>query len=533
MKPSLCISFRFIQPHALFHGRGEGDEPEWPPSPLRAFQALVNAAGLRTRGKPLAPELQSTLRVIEQLRPIIIAPRTRLSVIGYRAYVPHNQYDLVFAGLQRGMEESTEVFRKLNGSVRVEKDFRPHRIEAVGEDVPAIHYIYPLDATGAEPAQLLQAIRPAVRSIHCLGWGIDQVIADAMLVEPASHPLVGERWAPAPRGGKRLRAPRNGSLDALIARHAEFLARLASGSWTPVPPLTTMDYLRYRRDCDPVPRPHAIFKLLDENDDTVTYPQSKFVHVAGMVRHLAIEMMKKNPPRDLRGRTASEWVESYVAGHQSNGDKNAGAPHTQLSYIPLQSIGNPNTDPGVRRVMIVAPIGDNDWLDHLARHLDGVPLQPRLGTLLPPGTHLERIDDDRKDGVRDAYLRASASWASVTPVILPGHDDRKPQKTRSLILKALQQSGVEQPCRFEWSAFSRFRKMLPAHKYRTDPNDPSRKIPINYIRPDHLLAQTAVHLTVTFANGTAVPGPLALGPGRHCGFGMMAALDEPEGRFGV
>lgn len=533
MKPSLCISFRFIQPHALFHGRGDGDELEWPPSPLRAFQALVSAAGLRTRGNPLAPEVTSALRLIETLRPIIVAPRATVTTAGYRAYVPHNQYDLVLAGLQRGIEESTEAFRKLNGSVRVEKDYRPHRIDTVAEDVPVIHYIYPLDATGAEPAQLLQAIRSTVRSIHCLGWGIDQVIADAMLIESPLHQFAGERWAPTPRGGKRLRAPRTGSLDALIARHGKFLARLAGGNWTPVPPLAAMDYLRYRRDCDPVARPYAVFRLLDENDDTVTYPQSRFVHIAGIVRHLAIEMMKKNPPRDLRGRTPGEWVEAYVAGHRPKGDEDAGASHTQFSYIPLQSIGNPNTDPGVRRVMIVAPFGDDDWLDHLADHLDGKALQSLPGTSLPPGTHLERIDDERKDGVRDAYLRASTTWASVTPVILPGHDDRKPQKTRSLILKALQQSGLEQPCSFEWSAFSHFRKMLPAHKHRTDPNDPSRKIPINYIRPDHLLAQTAVHLSVTLANGVAVPGPLALGPGRHCGFGMMAAIAEPEGRFVV
>lgn len=526
MKPALCVSFRFIQPYPLFHGRGDGDEPEWPPSPLRAFQALLNAACLRTRGKPLPSEVRSALRVIEVSRPTVIAPRSTLSTTGYRAYVPHNQYDLVFAALHRGMEGSTKAFRKLNGSVRAEKDFRPHRIETVDEDLPTIHYLYPLDTTTADPAELLQAIRPAVRSIHCLGWGIDQVIADATLVESSSHPVVGERWIPTPRGGRRLRVPRNGSLDALSARHGKFLSRLVGGKWTPVPPLAAMDQVRYRRDFDPIPRPHVVFKLIDDNDDTVTYPQSKLIHIAGMVKHLAIERMKKNPPSDLRGWTPDEWLDSYVAGHQSKENKDAGTPHSQFSYIPRQSIGNPNTDPGVRRVMIVAPIGDDAWLEHLARHLDGVLLQPLPGTQLPPGTRLERVDDHRQDGVRDAYRRVSGTWASVTPVILPGHDDRKPQKTRSLILKALQQSGIEQPCTFEWSAFSRFRKMLPAHKYRKDPNDPSKRILINYVRPNHLVGQTAVHLILTFSNGVEIPGPLTIGAGRHCGFGLMAAINE-------
>jgi CRISPR-associated protein Csb2 len=245
MSSILCISFRFIQPYPLYHGRADGDESEWPPSPMRAFQALLNAACLRTRGKPLPVEVRSALQVIEGLRPSIIAPRATLSTIGHRAYVPHNQYDLVFAALHRGMEQSTEAYRKLNGSVRGAKDFRPHRIETAGDELPAIHYLYPLDATNANPAELLHAIRPSARSIHCLGWGIDQVIADATLVEPSSDNLKGEKWSPAPRGGRRLRVHRNGSLDALTTRHDKFLNRLIKGDWTPVPPLSATDQVRY------------------------------------------------------------------------------------------------------------------------------------------------------------------------------------------------------------------------------------------------------------------------------------------------
>ncbi|MBI2481204.1 MAG: hypothetical protein HYV60_21960 [Planctomycetia bacterium] len=120
-----------------------------------------------------------------------------------------------------------------------------------------------------------------------------------------------------------------------------------------------------------------------------------------------------------------------------------------------------HTDPAVRRAMIVAPLGDEDWLEHLARHLDGQLLKPLPNTHLPPGTRLKHIADNRKDGVRDAYLQSSRVWASVTPVILPGHDDHKPAKTHKLIEKALAQSGIEQPCEFEWSAFSHCVQPLP------------------------------------------------------------------------
>jgi CRISPR-associated protein Csb2 len=103
----------------------------------------------------------------------------------------------------------------------------------------------------------------------------------------------------------------------------------------------------------------------------------------------------------------------------------------------------------------------------------------------------------------------------VVPVILPGHDDRSGVKTRKLIERALEQSGVSGRCEFEWSAFSRFRKSLSAHKYGRD------KRPAGYLRPDHLLTMTAVHLTLKFP--FAVPGPMAIGAGRHCGFGVMGA----------
>jgi CRISPR-associated protein Csb2 len=111
-------------------------------------------------------------------------------------------------------------------------------------------------------------------------------------------------------------------------------------------------------------------------------------------------------------------------------------------------------------------------------------------------------------------------WHSFTPIILPGHDDHKPEKTRALIERALLQSGIDQPCEFEWSPFSRFPKSYSAHKYGKE------KQPQGYYRPDYLQSQTAVHLTLRFKNNVQVPGPIFIGAGRHCGLGSFVA-----GRF--
>ena len=95
-------------------------------------------------------------------------------------------------------------------------------------------------------------------------------------------------------------------------------------------------------------------------------------------------------------------------------------------------------------------------------------------------------------------LRDGDVRAIVTPVVLPWSDSGKPGKTCKLIEKALQQSGVDQPCEFEWSAFSQFAKSLSAHKYDR------HKRPTGYIRPDHLLDLTAGHLKLRF-NGRLKP----------------------------
>jgi CRISPR-associated protein Csb2 len=309
-----------------------------------------------------------------------------------------------------------------------------------------------------------------------------------------------------------LRAPRSGALDDLVRKHADFLSRVTDKGFRPVAPLRVFDMVRYRRGNEPLGRPWRVFELLNTDGTRFRYPHRKLVHIAGMVRHLAIDLMKKNPPR----AAAENWVETYIAGHAKTDSET----HRQLSYLPLPSVGHENTDPGVRRIMIAAPVGDDAWLDHVVRRLAGQALKPEpdlpdaFTGREPP--MLVPIPRQVRDGVIRCYTEPANVWHSFTPVILPGHDDHKPDKTRALIERALRQSGIDQPCEFEWSAFSRFSKSYPAHKYD------QRKRPQGYFRPSYLNHLTAVHLTLRFKEDLHVPGPLVIGAGRHCGFGLMA-----------
>lgn len=106
-------------------------------------------------------------------------------------------------------------------------------------------------------------------------------------------------------------------------------------------------------------------------------------------------------------------------------------------------------------------------------------------------------------------------------MILPGHDDHKPEKTIRLIRKAFQQSGIEQTGDFTWNAGPNFPHCLTAHTYG------SHGERVGYFRPEYLEGLTAVHLQITFQK--AIPGPLSVGAGRHCGLGVLAASGQPQG----
>lgn len=512
MSNYLRITVRFLDPVPSFHGQCDRSEPEWPSSPLRLFQALVDAAASRWREPQFAECAIPLLQWLECLnQPEIVAPRHSVGA-PFRIAVPNNDLDVWAGPISKGSEP-----KKQPNELKAMKQVCPVHLSG-----DALHYLYSLP-DGACPH--LDVLKAAARSITHLGWGIDMAVGDAdvLSMEDAAH-LEGVRWSPTPTGGSPLRVPKVGTLADLIRKHTDFLNRVSADGFRPVHPLRVFDIVRYRSQQEPAQRPIRLFELRNLDGSRCSYPHRKFVHIAGMVRHLAIEAMKIAPPRGV----SDDWVETYVAGHMAEGSQR----HRQLSYLPMPSVGTEHTDPSVRRVMIVAPVGDDAWLDHIARRLGGQQLQalnekspefgfdengqPNEGPLLVP---LPRGGD----GVTRRYTAGASVWHSFTPVILPGHDDHKPEKTRKLIIKALAQSGIDQPCEFDWSAFSRFRKSYSAHKYVRDASARDGRRPVGYIRPNHLLDQTAVHLQIRFDH--PVPGPITIGAGRHCGFGLMAAVD--------
>ena len=126
------LTVRFLQP--LVHGRSNGDEPEWPPSPLRVFQALVAAAAARWNERLMLEHAVPALRWLQdQPVPEIVACSGIASTVPTQFYVPDNTAELLVPSWKRG--ESGKVPK------RTEKVVLPTHLD--GE---AVHYLFPIKA---------------------------------------------------------------------------------------------------------------------------------------------------------------------------------------------------------------------------------------------------------------------------------------------------------------------------------------------------------------------------------------------------
>jgi CRISPR-associated protein Csb2 len=267
----------------------------------------------------------------------------------------------------------------------------------------------------------------------------------------------------------------------------------------------------YRRTTDLAPRPYAAFALYQPTADARrTFSAHRAVAVAGMVRHLAGKMARQtghhDPERDL-----DSWVNEYVMGH-AEGETDCLRP--RFSYLPLPTIRPPNVLGGVNRVLIAEPPGG------AGRHAAWASQALRGQVLISTEQREEAILMRADDWVFERYVGQSDCWATVTPVVLPGSDDGKFAKAEQLFLKALGHAGyaVDGLAELEFSRTSFWPRGEPAWKFQ---------------RPDYLrkgrTRSAKDHLSVYHVRlrwQQPIRGPIAIGAGRHCGLGILAAVSN-------
>jgi CRISPR-associated protein Csb2 len=520
--PTFRLTIRFID--AAFHGRADSGAPEWPPSPLRAFQALVAAAAARWGPDRFEEQARPALEWLEALgHPHVLAPVGWPAARPYRLYVPNNAADLVAAGWARG---------NLDASIadhRTEKDVRPTRL--VNGD--AVHFDWSLTPPQYEAGLAhREALRAMARSITHLGWGIDQAVGTADFHDAPPSAGDAERWRPVSTGGTPLRVPKEGTLAALRARHQKFVDRLTPDGPNPVPPLSVFATVGYRRDADVSPRPFAAFQLLTPDAERKwSRDAQRTIEVAGMLRHatrLAAETVDKS----------QNWIDTFVLGHGEgkNGQAIGKESSRRFAYVPLPTVRPQGVVGLVNRVLIVEPAGGNgDDAAWARRMLAGKELidykkQSPVALLSPTPA---------SDWVIRQYTGDKGGapvWSTVTPVVLPGYDDpdhlrrrlkdvtdskakrrlyeRLDARIGGLLRKAIIHAGFPAP--------------LAQHaelSWRLVGFRPGLDLATNYCSPDHLRGEPRYHVRIHWKDASGAPvnvcGPVVLGVGRFYGLGLF------------
>lgn len=524
MSGMMRLTFRFLAP--VYHGRGDGGEPEWPPSPLRVFQALTAAFAPPGGSRAFDPKAIRILDWLQKTTPEIVAADGRVADRAYRLYVPNNASDLVAAAWKRGNSGASIAEH------RTEKDVRPTHLSG-----DTIHYLFPLPPEGCPHEDELKT---AARRITHLGWGVDMVAADtAVISQTDADNLPGHRWRVVPGGGVSLRVPKQGTLADLMKKHAAFLDRLSADGFRPVPPLKVFDTVGYHSPTVPSvapagTRPVAAFEILRTiEDQEANAGKSKFrpfhhvrkvACVAGMVRHAAADAARAMGWDEER-------VKTFVCGH---GDEKGGQATSddRLQFLPLPSLQPVVGVGGIRRVLVVGPAGFD--LAPLRRMLNGSELIDQ--DTKKPVAMLSQIA--ATDPQVKRFVASGTTWSTVTPVILPGHEDpgglrrkyrervagggasadeqkhlleRLDARVLALLWKAFAQAGWTPDAlagaELEYRTTGWFRGLDLAGKYELPKLDYPR-----------------YHVRVRFAH--PVRGPLAVGAGRYRGFGVFAAMSE-------
>lgn len=517
------IEVRFL--NGRYHGRDVDTRAEWPPTPLRLFQAITAGA---LSGRWAIEDRQASeaaLRWLESLDApeLVLAPRAH-TLKPYRIAVPNNQSDRHLPALGKG----AHLDRLLAG----DKELKVVWPRIVGR-APLI-YAWDISESTQEAAE---AARGVVRRLVALGTGLDHAVADIRIGHdrPGADGLV-----PGPPGA----SPCQGTLDSLVALHKAKLERLKTGSLRENLPPVRQQPVRppIRSDI------HFLFALrapaVGDDAPLPIDPMATAVLAHTIRLELAerlTEALRRHP--HAAAETSPEGIERLVIGHGAG----PGDTGRRIRISPLPSIGHEHSDGLLRRVLVSVPGTFPLPAESVRRALtnceveSSVPSSPLRVRLAP----LE-ADGDRERAMRARYLGPARVWRSVSPVLLPGrrpatrarpsqtsrtqpdeariHADARRREDEGLLFEdALRHAGLDKV-----TGFRLRREPFGPHQPRADAN---WRLPASLDDPQRvwLTGRPRVHAEVTFEQARA--GPILVGDGRFLGLGLFhAVVDEAPGR---
>ena len=465
--PTLRITVDWID--RVYHG------VEWPPSPLRLYQAMIAGYSVHRRGDRA---LEAAMRHLETLpEPTIFAPEAE-ERSPVKSAVPNNDGDRALDLFAKGnhVAARTRISKALTTRVRCSRSF-----DGV--------VTYDWD-TRAETPRHLPALEAIATSVSAVGQGIDAALARVELMERAG-PVTGVRYTPSSTGGQRLNVPYPGAFDVLDERYRQFRNRIGADGVRGVRE-PAHQQSGYVSELDVPPVRCEAFHLRGADDRLLAFEGTRAMEIAAMVRHAIGDAAR-------RAGLASEVV-SELMGHRGE---------RRILVQPLPNVGYRHADGRIRRVMLTAPesVEEGNWLDVLSRLIGAelIPARRRepIGTLAPVATD---------DPMLARYCGEAMTWTTATPVVLPGHDHRRgrsrPERSTRRLLRyaGIPETMVERVT------------MEPAGRLR------GSDMPTRYRRPQHLAKYPCQHMSIRWRK--SVTGPVALGAGVGYGLGLFLPVDD-------
>lgn len=483
----------------LHDGRYHG-VPDWPPAPARLFQALLAGAA---RGARIPEEDQAALRWLEALpAPIITVPTVR-QTRGFVSYVPNNDLDSK-AGDPARVDE-----------IRARKVIKTRLFDS---NIPlAYHWSFADDGQGVELARSLCRV---ANKLYQFGRGVDMAWADSEVIEVAEaecrfeeFPGVVYRPCPQSQGGL-LACPEAGSLQSLITRYVAHRTRLQKAtvgrkgqqifSQPPKP--------RFQQVAYGTPSALHLYDLM------TPWPLAGSAELVRHIRDIASQRLADAFP----DRSAD--IERVLIGRgAAAADKGS-----RVRILPLPSIGHPQADRIIRRVLVEVPpncpirAGDIDWaFSGLNLEADQETGEVRNGLIKSSERKMLRhynVGEDR--GVR--------RWRTVTAAVLPvdvarRRDDsrhvRKGSKTGSERLAEMSQAAgaVVQALRHAC-----IREKVLSVRVQREPFDAKGAMAETFAKDTRFAKERLWHVDVELAD--PISGPLTIGDGRYLGLGLMAPV---------
>lgn len=485
---ALVIEVRLLD--GRYHGLGDNQASEWPPSPMRLFSALVAGA---YGGRWVSEDRETkdaAFRWLEQLDPPTIAAPLAVKGMPTSLYVPNNDLDSVGGDPAR--------IGEIRGSTKL---FLPRLFDA---ETPII-YVWPFEDGEAHAT----TIGHLADRLHALGRGIDMGFARGEVVthEEAEGRLARHGGPVArPGGGEhRLPCPESGTMLSLIRRHAAGSDRYAErrdGRSTRTAFRKAINP-RVRQVAYGNPSSYLLYELRRPEGDYYAWRVAQAGELAKVVRDKLLAALGENaPPERL------EQLAAVIKGAP-------GAPRSdmnrRLRFMPLPTTGYEHVDGDIRRLAIEIPTGcpvsqaDIDWALN-------------DGELLGDGCVLVPASPDT-DKMVPHYLGQARRWRSITPVAvspLPkasreSGQQRAVRETEAgaAIVRALRQAGFDS------------RRVVVSVRDAPNQRHGTRARDFAF---DRFTSDRLFHAEVCFPE--AVTGPVVLGDGRFLGLGLFEPVLE-------